>query len=126
MREKRGDFSMDTQDLERCIDEDFGEWRFPAMCGGAGRLIKCRGDEPAFEEEIAMICKQRNIWFHADGACGAVGILLPEKRSQYKGLEMADSITLDPHKWLYIPYDCGCVLVRDAEKMRRALALASY
>jgi glutamate/tyrosine decarboxylase-like PLP-dependent enzyme len=51
--------------------------------------------------------------------------MLPEKKSQYSGLELADSVTLDPHKWLYIPYECGCVLVRDPEKLRRAYSLTA-
>jgi aromatic-L-amino-acid/L-tryptophan decarboxylase len=117
----RGDFSMDTGDLERSIDEDISNGDFPLCVVAQVGSINVGVIDPL--EEISRICKQRNIWFHADGACGAVGALLPEKRSQYKGLELADSVTLDPHKWLYIPYDCGCVLIRDAEKLRRAFSL---
>lgn len=119
------DFSMDTEDLERSIEEDIANGDFPLCVVAQVGSINVGVIDPL--EEIARICRQKNIWFHADGACGAVGILLPEKRDQYKGLELADSITLDPHKWLYIPYDCGCVLVRDAEKMKKAFSLqASY
>ncbi|MBK8981028.1 MAG: aspartate aminotransferase family protein [Ignavibacteria bacterium] len=117
----REDFSMDTNDLGRCIDEDITNGDFPLCVVAQVGSINVGVIDPL--EEIAAICKKRNIWFHADGACGAVGTLLPEKRDQYKGLELADSITLDPHKWLYIPYDCGCVLIRDAEKMRRAFSI---
>jgi len=117
----RDDFSMDTKDLERCIEEDIVNGDIPLCIVAQVGSINVGVIDPL--EEIARICEQRNIWFHADGACGAVGALLPEKRSQYKGLELADSVTVDPHKWLYIPYDCGCVLVRDAEKMRRAFSL---
>jgi len=117
----RDDFSMDTEDLERCIDEDISNGDIPLCIIAQVGSINVGVIDPL--EEIARICKQRDIWFHADGACGAVGALLPDKRSQYKGLELADSVTVDPHKWLYIPYDCGCVLVRDAEKMRRAFSL---
>jgi aromatic-L-amino-acid/L-tryptophan decarboxylase len=78
-------------------------------------------------EEIAGICRDYDIWFHADGACGAVGAMLPEKKYLYKGLELADSVTLDPHKWLYISYECGCILIRDEEKLRRSFSMtASY
>jgi aromatic-L-amino-acid/L-tryptophan decarboxylase len=117
----KDDFSMDTDDLERSIDEDITNGDFPLCVVAQVGSINVGVIDPL--EEIAKICEKRRIWFHADGACGAVGTLLPEKRSQYKGLELADSITLDPHKWLYIPYDCGCVLVRDAEKMRRTFSL---
>jgi glutamate/tyrosine decarboxylase-like PLP-dependent enzyme len=51
--------------------------------------------------------------------------MLPEMRPLYKGLALADSVTLDPHKWLYIPYECGCVLVKNPEKLRRAFSMAA-
>lgn len=115
------DFSMNTEDLEIKVDKDIAEGNIPLCVVGQVGSINVGVIDPL--EEIARICKERNIWFHADGACGAVGAMLPEKKSQYRGLELADSVTLDPHKWLYIPYDCGCVLVRDAEKLRRAFSL---
>jgi aromatic-L-amino-acid/L-tryptophan decarboxylase len=76
-------------------------------------------------EKIAQICKERNLWFHADGACGAVGAMLPEIEHLYKGLDKADSVTLDPHKWLYIPYEAGCLLVKDEEKLRRTFSIVA-
>jgi aromatic-L-amino-acid decarboxylase len=117
----REDFSMDTEDLEHSIEKDIENGDFPLCVVAQVGSINVGVIDPL--EEIARICKERKIWFHADGACGAVGILLPKKRSQYKGIELADSITMDPHKWLYIPYDCGCVLIRDAEKMRKSFSL---
>jgi aromatic-L-amino-acid/L-tryptophan decarboxylase len=115
------DFSMDTADLEKKIDEDIANGDVPLCVVAQVGSINVGVIDPL--EDIAQICKQRGVWFHADGACGAVGALLPEKKIQYAGLELADSVTLDPHKWLYIPYDCGCVLVRDEEKLRRAFSL---
>ncbi len=115
------DFSMDTADLQVKLDEDRANGNIPLCVVAQVGSINVGVIDPL--EEIARICRQRNIWFHADGACGAVGAMLPEKKIQYQGLELADSVTLDPHKWLYIPYDCGCVLVRDAEKLRRAFSL---
>ena len=115
------DFSMDTTDLEMKLDEDIRNGDIPLCVVAQVGSINVGVIDPL--EEIARICKNRNIWFHADGACGAVGAILPDKMSQYRGLEWADSVSLDPHKWLYIPYDCGCVLVRDAEKLRRAFSV---
>lgn len=64
---------------------------------------------------------------HADGACGAVGAILPEKEHLYEGLERADSVTLDPHKWLSIPYSCGCVLFHDPTVQPRTFSMhAAY
>jgi glutamate/tyrosine decarboxylase-like PLP-dependent enzyme len=64
-------------------------------------------------EAVADVCADHDVWMHADGACGAVGAILPEKADRYAGLDRADSVTLDPHKWLSIPYACGCALFRD-------------
>lgn len=117
------DFTMDTEDLERRLDEDSADGYFPFCVVAQVGSINVGAIDPL--REIAQICRDRGLWFHADGACGAVGAMLPEKKSQYSGLELADSVTLDPHKWLYIPYECGCVLVRDPEKLRRAYSLTA-
>jgi aromatic-L-amino-acid/L-tryptophan decarboxylase len=117
----KDDFSMDTADLEKKLNEDIAKGDVPLCVVAQVGSINVGVIDPL--EDIAAICRQRGIWFHADGACGAVGAILPDKKAQYKGLELADSVTLDPHKWLYIPYDCGCVLVRDAERLRRTFSL---
>lgn len=117
------DFTMDTADLERKLDEDIAAGCVPFCVVAQVGSINVGAVDPL--AEISRVCKLRGIWFHADGACGAVGAMLPEKRSMYEGLELADSVTLDPHKWLYIPYECGCVLVRDPEKLRRAFSLTA-
>lgn len=117
------DFTMDVQDLERALDEDIANGDVPFCVVAQVGSINVGAIDPL--EEIARVCRERGIWLHADGACGAVGAMLPEKKALYKGLELADSVTLDPHKWLYIPYECGCVLVRDPEKMRRAFSMSA-
>ncbi len=119
----REDFTMDVQALERMVEEDVGKGNTPFCVVAQVGSINVGAVDPM--EEIAEVCASKGLWFHADGACGAVGAILPEKKSLFRGLERADSITLDPHKWLYIPYECGCVLVRDAEKMRRAFSMTA-
>lgn len=64
-------------------------------------------------EELAAICKKENIWLHVDGAFGAAAILSKDGKKILKGIDKADSITIDPHKWLFQPYEIGCLLVRD-------------
>src|SRR2546426_7728970 len=61
-------------------------------------------------------------WFHVDGAYGAVGAALPELAPLYRGVERADSVALDPHKWLYVPYEAGATLVRDPATLRAMFA----
>jgi glutamate/tyrosine decarboxylase-like PLP-dependent enzyme len=63
------------------------------------------------------------LWLHIDGAYGAPAVLADETRDLFKGLGRADSIAVDPHKWLYVPVDCGCVIVRDEPAMRQAFSL---
>lgn len=117
------DFRMDVDDLQRQIDRDTAQGDVPFCVVGQVGSINVGAIDPL--EEIGRVCRSRGLWFHADGACGAVGAILSEKRDLYRGLESADSVTLDPHKWLYIPYECGCVLVRDTEKLRRAFSMSA-
>ena len=71
--------------------------------------------------EIANVATEFDLWFHVDGAYGAPGVLDQRKKDLFAGLERADSVSLDPHKWLYVPVDAGCLLFRDA-----AAAMAAF
>ncbi len=71
---------------------------------------------------IADLCREEGIWFHVDGAFGALAILSPELAPLLDGIELADSIALDFHKWGQVPYDAGFLLVRDGERHRQAFA----
>ena len=64
-------------------------------------------------DELADFCQQEGLWLHADGAYGAATVLSETGREALRGIERLDSLTIDPHKWLFQPYECGCVLVRD-------------
>ncbi len=65
-------------------------------------------------EEIATICEKENIWFHIDGAYGGASILSEKGKKLLRGIERADSLTVDPHKWFYQPYEIGCLLVKNS------------
>ncbi|MGV7211947.1 pyridoxal phosphate-dependent decarboxylase family protein [Bradyrhizobium sp. UFLA05-112] len=71
---------------------------------------------------LAQLCREEGIWFHVDGAFGALAILSPELAPRLAGIELADSIALDFHKWGQVPYDAGFLMVRDGEKHRQAFA----
>lgn len=64
-------------------------------------------------DELADFCQQEGLWLHADGADGAAAVLADAGRQALRGMDRLDSLTIDPHKWLFQPYECGCVLVRD-------------
>jgi aromatic-L-amino-acid/L-tryptophan decarboxylase len=68
--------------------------------------------------QLVTICREHNLWLHADGAYGSAAVLCPEGREALRGLGEVDSLTIDPHKWLFQPYEIGCVLVRDREWLR--------
>jgi aromatic-L-amino-acid/L-tryptophan decarboxylase len=73
--------------------------------------------------ELADLCAERGLWLHVDGAYGAPAVLCPAGRATLGGLERADSLVLDPHKWLFQPYEIGCVLVREPGLLERTFAL---
>ncbi len=66
---------------------------------------------------IASFCRSQGLWFHVDGAFGALAALSPRLRGQLAGIEQADSLALDFHKWAQVPYDAGCMLVRDLSRL---------
>lgn len=70
---------------------------------------------------IANICEEENLWFHVDAAYGGGALAAPSFRHLFKGIEKADSVTIDPHKWLFSPYDCGAIIYKKPD-----LAKATY
>lgn len=68
--------------------------------------------------ELSALCREQGLWLHVDGAYGAAAIIAERGRELLAGLELADSLSLDPHKWLFQPYEIGCVLVRDRDHLR--------
>ncbi|MFD1645986.1 pyridoxal phosphate-dependent decarboxylase family protein [Haloarchaeobius litoreus] len=119
------DFTMDVAALEQMLEADQANGDEPFCIIGQAGSINVSAIDPL--DALADICAERDLWFHVDGACGAVGAMVPEFEPRYAGMERADSVTVDPHKWLFIPYECGAVLVREQEILARTFAMdASY
>jgi glutamate/tyrosine decarboxylase-like PLP-dependent enzyme len=116
-----GDFRMDVEALERRLDADAAEGDVPFCVVAQAGSINVSAVDPI--DEIADVCAERELWLHVDGACGGVGAMVPEWRERYAGMERADSLTMDPHKWLGVPYECGSVMVRDPAALRRAFSM---
>ena len=74
-------------------------------------------------DAIATICERHGLWFHVDGAIGALLALAPQHRHLVRGMERADSVTLDLHKWMHMPFEAACAIVRDRTAHREAFAL---
>ena len=107
---------MDAAALERQINEDQRAGDLPFLVVGAAGSVSTGAVDPL--AEIAAICRRHGLWFHVDGAYGAVAAALPDASADLKGLSEADSVAVDPHKWLYAPVEAGCALVRDAKLLR--------
>ena len=106
---------MNTQTLEQTINEDIAQGHQPFMVvGTAGDVSTGVVDNL---EAIAAICKTNDLWFHIDGAYGIPAAVIPELKAMFKGVEAADSIALDPHKWLYSPLEAGCTLVKNPKHL---------
>jgi aromatic-L-amino-acid/L-tryptophan decarboxylase len=111
---------IDVAALRREIARDRGAGRSPFLVvGSAGTVDIGAIDDLA---ALAELCRDEGLWFHVDGAFGALGILAAELAPRLVGIERADSIALDFHKWGQVPYDAGFLLVRDGERHRDAFA----
>lgn len=115
------DRRMQVPALERMIAEDRVAGLRPiAIVGNAGSAGTGAIDDL---DALADVAEREELWFHVDGAYGAPAILSAQYRDALAPLARADSVALDPHKWLYVPVECGMVLVKDAEAMRRTFSL---
>lgn len=114
------DLKMDVNILREQIrvDKEAGDQPF-IVIGTGGSVSTGVIDDLS---EIAKICRAEDLWFHVDGAYGGFAAMLPTAPAELKALSEADSIAVDPHKWLYAPLEAGCALVRDSEKLREAFA----
>jgi glutamate/tyrosine decarboxylase-like PLP-dependent enzyme len=132
------DLRVDLDALGRAIVRDRAAGLQPAcVIGNAGTVNTGAIDNL---EALADFATEENLWFHVDGCIGALIAIAPDNAHRVRGLERADSVALDPHKWLHAPFEVGCVLVRDAaahlasfsvaqeylEKTKRGIASAEW
>jgi aromatic-L-amino-acid decarboxylase len=106
--------------LRDAIAADRAAGVIPALVVGTAGTVMTGAIDPLVE--IAAVCRQHGVWFHADGAYGAPAAALPDASADLKALSLADSIAMDPHKWMYAPLEAGCALVRDPEALRSAFS----
>ena len=115
------DLRMDTRELHNAIVADRKAGRRPFCVVASAGTTNTGAVDPL--EEISAFCKANDVWLHVDGAYGAAAALTANGRAAMRGLHLADSIALDPHKWLFQPFEIGCVLVRDMRHLRQAFAV---
>ena len=114
------DLRLDPGVLAAAIDEDLAAGLRPMMAVGTGGSVSTGAVDPL--RELSAVCRARDVWFHVDGAYGAFAAMLPDAPEDLRCLELADSIAVDPHKWLYAPLEAGCALVREPEHLRAAFS----
>jgi aromatic-L-amino-acid/L-tryptophan decarboxylase len=116
-----GDFRMDVRALRQAVAADRAAGRRPFCVGASAGTVNSGAIDPL--DDVAALCQAEGLWFHVDGAYGAIGAADPSLAPRYAGIERADSLALDPHKWLSVPVECGCALVRDGRLLRDTWSL---
>ena len=119
------DFTINVDALERMIKDDIASGMTPFCIVGHLGSINVGAIDPI--DQLADIAQRNKVWLHLDGACGALAGMLAELKPLTGAMSRADSVSVDAHKWLGVPYEAGCVMVRDEAAMRRAFAMqATY
>jgi glutamate/tyrosine decarboxylase-like PLP-dependent enzyme len=114
-------FRMDVRRLREMIERDASDNFQPCCVVASAGTVNTGAVDPL--ARIAEVAREFDLWFHIDGAYGALAAADSSKRAHFAGLAEADSVALDAHKWLYTPIDCGCLLFRDATRVRAAWAV---
>ncbi|QYC41326.1 L-2,4-diaminobutyrate decarboxylase [Nonomuraea coxensis DSM 45129] len=114
-------YRMDVAALRAMVAEDLAAGRRPFCVAGSAGTVNSGAVDPL--GAIADVAAEHGMWFHVDGAYGALGVLAEDAAPHFAGLERADSLALDPHKWLGVPVGCGCALLRDPGAARAAFSL---
>ena len=115
------DFRMSVAALEQAVAEDRAAGIRPSCVIATAGTTNTGAIDGM--RAIAQVCSREKLWFHVDGCIGALIKIAPANRSLVDGIEQADSIALDPHKWLHTPFEAGCALLRDAASHRATFAL---
>ena len=109
---------LDVDQLQHQIDADAAAGDLPFLVVGTAGSVSTGSVDPL--PKIAAVCRERGLWFHVDGAYGGFAAAVPDAPEDLRGLVEADSVAVDPHKWLYAPLEAGCALVRQSEALRNA------
>jgi len=114
-------YRLDPGALRSLIAQDVAAGLNPFCVAASAGTVSTGAVDPL--DEIADVAAEHGLWFHVDGAYGGLGVLADDASPDYAGMARADSLVLDPHKWLGVPVDCGCALVRDPVSLRDAFSL---
>ena len=107
--------------LAAAIESDRAAGLVPLMVVANGGTTNTGAVDPL--PELAALCDAERLWLHVDAAYGGFAVLSERGRRALQGIELADSVTMDPHKWLYVPFECGCLMVRDPRRLAAAFSI---
>jgi aromatic-L-amino-acid decarboxylase len=119
--ETDGEFRMRPDALDEAIIADLADGYLPLACVATVGTTSTTSIDPV--RAIAAICQREDVWLHVDGAYGGVLAIVPEFRSVLDGVEGADSLVVNPHKWLFTPFDCSAFFIKRPEILKRAFSL---
>jgi aromatic-L-amino-acid decarboxylase len=111
-------FRMRMPELAAAVAADRRAGLLPAIVVGNAGTVNTGAIDPL--DELADFCRRESLWYHVDGAYGALASIVPALRPLFAGMDRADSIAADPHKWLYVPYEAGATLVREPGRLSAA------
>lgn len=114
-------FRMELAPLRDAIRRDRALGKQPFCLSANAGATNTGAIDPL--EELGTVARDENLWFHVDGAYGGFAVLSENGPELFQGLDMADSVTLDPHKWLFQPYETGCLMVRDTRLLEDAFRI---
>ena len=114
-------YRLRPEALRAAMGADVGAGRQPLLVSASAGSTNTGSIDPLVE--VAGVCREQGAWLHVDGAYGGFAVLTDRGRRLLAGMELADSVTLDPHKWLYQPFECGCLLVREGRLLREAFEI---
>jgi aromatic-L-amino-acid decarboxylase len=121
----RDDFTIDLDSLERHVSEDRKNGYHPICVAGNAGTTNTGSVDPL--DALAEFCRQQDLWFHVDAAYGGPAASTKAAGSLFRGLNQADSVVINPHKWLYVPAEAACILVRQPRALRQTFqVLADY
>jgi len=110
--------AMSLRALRQAIADDRAKGLRPAIVIGTAGSVSTGAIDPL--TEISALCRAESLWFHIDGAYGAPAAMLSDAPVELRSIGLADSVAVDPHKWLYAPLEAGCALVRNREQLHNA------
>lgn len=117
----REDLTVDVHALENQVIADRSAGFHPICVIGNAGTVNTGAVDPL--HALADVCARHDLWFHVDGAYGGPAAATDIAGELFRGIERADSVVLDPHKWLYVPFEAGCALVKDARALRDTYSL---